>query len=758
MAKEFKLSMIISARDDASKLITKAMRESTKVSQDAEKAQEKLGKRQRTTSEEAIRQNRALGEEIKRQNRARETLGIRAERAIQREIQQTIAAYNRLARSGTLSVDEQSRAYARMRQRVRQLKTEMQGMSKLARLSDIGGSLAQIGGAMVAGGMAYAEPVKKQMSYSRRLAQMSSTAFKERDLNGRIDGKKELDSLIQNAIAQGGGTKDEAANLLGAMLANDVFNFDDIKTLMPLLQQYMTATGVGGEELAKVTESLKEYGITSADDMMKVIDAAIRSGQAGSFEFSDMARWLPAILSKAKSVGYSGSEDIVKLLAYSQGMMKNAPTADVAGNNFVNLLNQVSSQELANKAKSIKVDGYGIDMAGTLTQAQAKGIDAIAALVGLTDVIARQNPEFRKLEEKLTQTDKSSPEYQKLLESQRRILESSSIGQLIADQQALMGLLAAREYRGYINEVETESRKQLYLPKGQGEGYVSYAVIAHENEFKLQQAKEQSDFAQMKSVEPVSDALGVLADKFIDFSNEFPMLTKTVMGAKTAIEAMAQAALAFAALKFLLGGDVRHPNLPRSKGAKNPPKTIKGASSGLSKLSSLAGLGGMVTELATFTTPEEDAAVMGSEERWKSIREKYPQSMIDAARKKYQPWYQFGEGYSTENEVWLERYVKEHGMPTFAGDVAGKEIKNILSGTAIPKFNNAIIQDMITTDILEKSGVLHLLPGISNAIKNPPHPPVIEVRSVVELDGQLVAESVNRINGQDANRSTGGMY
>ncbi|AXH61596.1 phage tail tape measure protein [Providencia huaxiensis] len=756
MAKEFKLSMVISARDDASKAITKAMRDSTKESQNAEKAQEKLGKRQRTTSEEGIRQNRALGEEIKRQNRARETLGIRAERAIQREIQQTIASYNRLARSGTLSIDEQSRAYERMRQRVSQLRVEMQGMNRLARVSDIAGSIAKAGGALVAGGMAVAPPVKKQMSYSRTLADMSNVAFNDRDIQGRIEGKKELDIIIQDSIAKGGGTKEEAANLLGGLLAKGVFEFEEIKELMPLLQQYSTATGVGGEELAKVTESLKEYGITSADEMMKVMDAAIRSGQEGSFEFSDMAKWLPEILSKAKAIGYSGSEDIVKLLAYSQGMMKNAPTADTAGNNFVNLLNKVSSQELATKAKAIKVDGYGIDMAGTLTQAQAKGIDPISALVGLTDVIARQNPEFRKLEEQLSKTDKNSPEYQKLLESQRRILESSAIGQLIADQQALMGLLAAREYRGYIKQVETESKKQLYLPKGEGEGYVSYGLIAQENDFKVQQAKEQSDFAQMGAVKPLSDSLGNLADKFTDFSKEFPGLTTAVMGAKTGIEAMTQAAIAFAALKFLFGGE----GISGVPGGKNSPlPTGAGAgakSSGLfGRWGSLVGWGMIATELATITSPEEDAALMGSEERWASIRANYPQSMIDAAREKYQPWYQFGEGYSTENEEWLQRYTKDQEQANQAGVIAKDVVNQILGITGLPKFEGAINQDVITFDTLEKSGVLQPL---LEALKNPPPPPVIEVRSVVELDGQQVAESVNRVNGQDAGRTTGGMF
>lgn len=760
MAKEFKLSMVLSARDAASKVITKLMRDSTKESQNAEKAQEKLGKRQRTTAEEGIRQNRALGEEVRRQNRARETLGIRAERAIQREIQQTVAAYNRLARSGTLSIDEQSHAYERMRQRVSQLRVEMQGMNKLARISDIAGGIAKVGGALVAGGMAVAPPVKKQMSYSRTLADMSNVAFNDRDIQGRIEGKKELDNIIKDAIAKGGGTKEEAGNLLGGLLAKGVFKFEEIKELMPLLQQYATATGVGGEELAKVTESLKEYGITSADDMMKVMDAAIRSGQEGSFEFSDMARWLPAILSKSKAVGYSGAEDIVKLLAYGQGMMKNAPTADIAGNNFVNLLNKVTSQELATRAKAIKVDGYGIDMAGTLNLAKTKGIDSISALVGLTDVIAQQNPEFRKIEAQLSKTDKNSPEYQKLLESQRRILESSAIGQLISDQQALMGLLAAREYRGYIQQVETESKKQLTLPKGEGEGYISYAVIAQENDFKVQQAKEQSDFAQMDAVKPLSDSLGSLSEKFTDFSKEFPTLTTAAMGAKTAIEAMTQAAVAFAALKFLFGGGS---GLGGVLGGKGTPK------SGMFNPIGGAGTGGLPVHVTNWRESgfnSQDKSLLAKfgtyataiidiensdivKENLKSLQDKHAKQFADegleGSKYPYLPagidiWLQKRDQRLEDNPIKVSPYL--------TGESASPFIKN----------ERAIDKDVITFDTLEKSGVLQPLLDLTQALKNSPPPPVIEVRSVVELDGQQVAESVNRVNGQDAGRTTGGMF
>lgn len=50
-----------------------------------------------------------------------------------------------------------------------------------------------------------------------------------------------------------------------------------------------------------------------------------------------------------------------------------------------------------------------------------------------------------------------------------------------------------------------------------------------------------------------------------------------------------------------------------------------------------------------------------------------------------------------------------------------------------------------------KPNTHHALPSI----QTPQH---IELRTTVELDGHVLAEAVNKINGQDANRSTGGFY
>ncbi|MGL9774821.1 MAG: hypothetical protein ACR5LG_15000 [Sodalis sp. (in: enterobacteria)] len=76
---------------------------------------------------------RRLSEEFRRLSQARETLGLQGERHLQREIQRTQAAYQRLARSGTLSASEQVRAYDRMQTSIARRRQEMAGAERQQR-------------------------------------------------------------------------------------------------------------------------------------------------------------------------------------------------------------------------------------------------------------------------------------------------------------------------------------------------------------------------------------------------------------------------------------------------------------------------------------------------------------------------------------------------------------------------------------------------------------------------------------------------
>lgn len=759
MAREFKLSLLLSARDEASKSITRSLRETIRETQKAEQAQEKLNRRQKTTAQDAISQGRARTEDMKRQSRAWETLGIRSERAIQREISQTIAAYNRLARSGMMSADEQARAFDRMRQRVGQLRGEMKQMSNM-KIGNIANGFVTAAGGLYAGAQAFAEPVKNRMSYEERLAYMSNTAFSDRDAKGRTEGIKELDGIVRNAVQQGGGTKESAADLLDSMLAKGFFSQEDIYRLMPDLQAYATITQVSGEELSTFISALKVNGISDPADVIKALDMGIKAGQEGSFEFTNMARHLPKQLSLANKLGYTGLDGFAKVLAFNQGSMATAGSQDDAGTNLSNLFAKLLSVDLVNTAKKIKVDGYGIDMTQTLLNAKAQGIDPVTALVKLTDVIAAQNPEFNRIQQEIAKTEDNSPEQKKLLEEQSKILEGSAVGQLISDQQALMALLALRAQKNYVIDVEKEVNKQQYAAPGQGEGAIQKQVLFDLNSFKVKQAQNQAGFASMDSVESLSNTIGTLSDQFTKFSTEFPTFTAALMGAKTGIEAMTQAAVAFAALKFLFGGA----GAGSTGGVAGTVGTsgAAAASGGWLKPGAfkLAGLATAATEFATANTPEEADELNTGEARMNALRAKYGQGLIDKARKRFQPIYQFGRGYAAENEEWVSQYIREQDEQARLANAALSQVRFMseragMKTDALPKEFVPDYARPVSDDVI--AGLMLPVREIETLLKNQQTAPQpIEVRSVVELDGHVIAETVNNINGNDSGRTTGG--
>lgn len=759
MAREFKLSLLLSARDEASKSITRSLRETVKETQKAEQAQEKLNRRQKTTAQDAISQGRARTEDMKRQSRAYETLGIRSERAIQREISQTIAAYNRLARSGMMSADEQARAFDRMRQRVGQLRGEMKQMSNM-KLGNIGSNIVTAAGGLYAGARVVAEPVKNRMSYEERLAYMSNTAFSDRDAKGRTEGIGELDGIVRTAVQQGGGTKESAADLLDSMLAKGVFSKEDIYRLMPDLQTYATITQVNGEELSTVISSLNDYGIRDPDAVIKALDMSIKAGQEGSFEFANMARWLPKQLSMANQLGYTGLDGYAKILSYNQGSMATAGSQDEAGNNLSNLLSKLMSPDLVSTAKGIKVDGYGIDMTQTLLDAKANGIDPVTAIIRVIDVIAKQNPEFNRIQSEIAKTEENSPERKRLLEEQNSILEGSAVGQLITDQQARMAALALRARQKYMLDVEKEVNKQQYAAPGQGEGAIQKKVLFDLNSFKVKQAQNQADFASMDSVKSLSDTVGSLSEQFTTFSTEFPTFTAALMGAKTGIEAMTQAAVAFAALKFLFGGA----GAGSTGGVAGTVGTsgATAASGGWLKPGAfkLAGLATVATEFATANTPEETDELINGEARMAALRARYGDNMIAKAKERFQPWYQFGSGYAAENEEWVSQYIREQDEQAQLANAALSQVRFMseragMKTDALPKEFVPDYARPVSDDVI--AGLMLPVREIETLLKNQQTAPQpIEVRSVLELDGHVIAETVNNINGNDAGRTTGG--
>ncbi|CNK22367.1 Phage-related minor tail protein [Yersinia frederiksenii] len=721
MSRGLNLALTLFARDNASKVLKKTLQDTVKQTTDAAKASEKLGDTDSKSAEKGIKASRSLQAELKRQATARSTLGVRSEQDIQREIQQTQAAYNRLTRSGVMSANEQARAFSTMTDKVSRLKNELNGanhsMTGLQRARMLGSGAAAVVGGIAAASTVLAQPVRNQMSYDRRVAMMTNTAYAEEGMAGRQAGKQHLTGMIRNAVSAGGGTKESAADTLDAMLASGAVSMDSAATLLPVLQKYATSTGADPRDLANIAIRLKQTFAIKDQDIEKALNMAIVGGQEGSFELADMAKWLPQQLAAASNVGMSGLDDFATLIGVNQGAAITAGSSDEAGNNVVNLLAKISSKDAANSAAKIKYNGKGIDLPGSIAAAKGKGINQIDAFMGIVDKVVGNDPAYQKLEAKL-KTAKGE-ERKQVIESMAKVLEGSAIGSIIADRQALMGLLGYRGNKEYVQGVIKKSNEQRELKPGQFAGDINYAVISDTNDFKAEQLKNQKDFGEMDAIKPLSDVLGTLSKNLADYSKEYPGLTAAVVGATDGIKAMGAAAAAFAGLRFLMGGMGGGAGPSGSGGISGPGTLGKIAGSSMA-VSALYITAGSVAISTVQDVLREDFAKKNMTEKVDSISTGT-------------------SGYSFLDFAWAiakDRFSKK--------DSAIPIPSNITSGDANPFTASA--------NNLAGFGVPSYLSAGQQGQKNQP----IQVISKLEVDGRVLAEIVNDVNGAQAVRGPTG--
>ncbi|MGA3767322.1 phage tail tape measure protein, partial [Escherichia coli] len=550
-----------------------------KATEGVEKATKKAGQEQKRTDDESINSTKRVVTELQRAARARETLGIRSEHEIRREIALTEASYNRLARSGVMSAREQARAWRATKEQIRELKREMRGVGTLAKAANIGGNVLTIGGGIAAGTAIMTQPVKKQMSFDRRLSEMANTAFSDGGLAGRQAGKEKLKSSIKNAVMYGGGSKEDAADTMNELLAAGV-DYDTADKWLPQIMKYATASGALPKELATIAVSLRDTFNVSDKDIPVALNMAIAAGKEGRVELKDMAEALPGQLGIAQKTGMWGLDGFQKILTANEAAGITAGNGKEAANNTLNFLDKINSKQAADAAANIKMaNGKYIDLPGTMTMARERGIDPIEAFNRVLDAVVKNNPAYQELQKKLA-ASKDKKEQAEILDSMATILEGFGVGEILQDRQALLGALAYRQNPEFRKKVEAEIEKQRSLPEGQRTGDVDFEFTSGTNDFKTEQAKNTLEFSQMDGVKKLADASGTVADAITWAGKEFPGLTTSVVTATTAIKAMTAAAVTFAGLKFITGN--------KTSGEADKPDDIGDTASKVKDISEVA--------------------------------------------------------------------------------------------------------------------------------------------------------------------------
>ena len=545
------LSLTLKAKDYASGVVKSVENSVSKSTKNIENQ----AQRSATTQQRAVRQTAQVTEQSYRQiqqaARNREMLGVRSERSIQTEINRTRAAYDQLKRSGIASGRELDRAAVATKRRIAELNAEMGKVSMGQRLGNIGRGIAGLAAGATAAGMVLAQPMKKQMDYDRSLAMTSNTAFAERDVAGRIAGKAELNNAVKSAVEIGGGTKEDALGALDTMLASGAVKSDTAMKLLPTLQKGATATGASTDDLAKIAISAMQQFDIGEDKIGEVLDKAVAAGQAGNFELADMARWLPKQMAAGKSAGLSGMSGFEALLVGNQQARVTAGTSDEAGNNFANLLAKLTSKETNERFKNLKIKGkdgkeHGIDFIASMEAQKKKGKNSIEAFMGIMDQVIGQDDKYRELQQKLKGAKKE--DQAKLLGEMANLVEGTAIGQVISDREALMALLGIR------NNVSLGKEVKESLDKSEGAVDTSHAVIKDTNSYKVEDAKNNVDFAQMEGMKGFNDALGDVSVKIAEYAKAYPDLTGKIVTAGTVVAALSAAAITAAGSLRLLGG------------------------------------------------------------------------------------------------------------------------------------------------------------------------------------------------------------
>jgi len=374
-----------------------------------------------------------------------------------------------------------------------------------ATLDTING-IARAGTQVAAGGYVMAAASKRPIKYETQVAALSNTASSGLDKAGRIFSQKTLDAAIQKAIRENGGAQESAIENLNSLVGSGAFGngkdaVQNALGMLPTVQKAQTASLADGKDIAQILISAKQtMGIGDAQ-MPALISKAIKAGQEGGFELKDMAKWLPQQMTLAAANGMKGMAGFESLLAANQAGRIVAGTPDEAGNNLVNLLAKMNSQDTANDFKK-----QGIDLSGSLAQARSKGGNPLEAFVALTERVAGKDKKFASIRAK---ADKAPPGEQKAAyEAMADILMQKGLGKSVQDRQALMQLLAMIQQRP-----KYEAVKEAVKSEAGAELDTSHSVMLNTTGSKVEALSNDVAKAANDALAAIKGPLDTLLDK-----------------------------------------------------------------------------------------------------------------------------------------------------------------------------------------------------------------------------------------------------
>lgn len=371
-------------------------------------------------------------------------------RSVKQQADGAARSLENMARSGQRAGQSLSQADAqagRLRRTLDGVSSRMQAVTRQA--ARLGQGLGTgINGAMEAGaGLTAAGAVGRAalaapMARERQYLQDATVAFNERTEAGIKAGVAELRALDQRIVARGGGTLDSARAMRGAFLAGGM-SFEDTQALAPLTQRAATAAGAEGADFANTLLSGTKSGQFTKADAEKVFGMMLTAGASGSFETRDMAQYLPGIFNATGDM--RGMTGTAYHLAGLETIRDATGDSAEAANRYQNLLSFRNSKEAySNLSKK------GINLAHVYRDAAKRGEDMNLAFVGAIQGLVERNKEYKRLKKELPGATGARADE---IRNQMGAIQNRIFSSIIGDMQARQGAIALQNGRGRYGEI-----------------------------------------------------------------------------------------------------------------------------------------------------------------------------------------------------------------------------------------------------------------------------------------------------------------
>lgn len=552
MSKDLLLKLQLKAIDLASRVVESVSNKIRQANQNVASSSRQSANAQ----QQSVRQTAQVSEQAartaiqasRRVAQAREGLGIRSERQIQREIQRTVAQYERLKRSGTASARELARANEVARNKIRELNAEMGKTPMGQRLANIAQGVAGVGAGVMAAGAVLAPAMNDRKQWDANVANVALQAFGDKDkayIQG--EGIKQIQQAVLNTVKNVGGTHDQALGNLNAMMVNGM-SFEQANGMLAQAQKMQVAGEASSEDIGALIKVLADYGF-KGDELKTAFEYALRSGMDGKFEIKDMVGALPDLLATASNAGFKGLGDFSYILSWLQSAADKSGSNSEAANNVKNTLNKLTASDTIKRMEEIEnpfKSGKAIDFKAALLDGREKGLNPVQVLSKIADGMLSKDAKYQQLQQKRKATTNEAEQAQ--IDSQLNLMKGFVLSKLLPDVQAKAGLNAAvdqkamEERLGNLNKELTE-----------GLGDKRFEVVSETDLAKEAQAKSLAFLG-----EQTSGALNNIERQFNDWqikmAQENPELFSAFNSAVLGLKALSAAAIASAGALMLMGG------------------------------------------------------------------------------------------------------------------------------------------------------------------------------------------------------------